>query len=304
MFKPLLANPVDLKILEYPVMVSPKYDGFRCVINTLGNAMSRNLKPIPNGYVYAKLGELNLPPLDGELLTYTGDKVDDFNTVQSKLTTRSGRPDFRYMVFDNWERPTLPFTTRHRNVCDWFVENPDKVKHLEFVHHKTVLNEEELLDYEAECLSNGWEGIMIRSFDGPYKFGKSTTKEGTLLKMKRFFDDEAVVKGAYEFQHNSNVATVDNLGHTVRSSHGANMVGMDKLGGWTVTWKGVEFDLGVGFNDSQRVEYWQGERHVGRTIKFKYQSIGPNGKPRFPVFLGFRHESDLTREQLDKDIPF
>jgi len=67
------------------------------------------------------------------------------------------------------------------------------------------------------------------------------------------------------------------------------MEGRDTLGKMTVQWDDVQFDIGTGFTESQRNEYWTDET-VGRKITFKYQSVGPNGKPRFPVFLGFRHD--------------
>lgn len=298
MFKPLLAEKVNLQTLQYPVYASPKYDGFRCIVNAMGQPMSRNIKPIPNGYVYAKLQELTLPRLDGELLTYSGEKVDDFNTIQSKLTTRSGMPDFKFMVFDDWTWPTKPYHERNTAAAVWV--NDHKPKRVEMVQQKLIQNEEELLDYEAEQLALGWEGVMVRSLDGVYKFGRSTTKEGILLKLKRFFDDEAVVVAAHELMHNANEATVNVLGYQERSSHKANMLGMDTLGKFTVRWKDVEFDVGTGFTAEQRQHYWgKDNRMVGSTLKFKYQSLGPNGKPRFPVFLGFRSAVDL-----DGDIPF
>lgn len=304
MFRPLLANPVDLSTVVYPAYASPKYDGFRCVIDGMGNPMSRNMKPVSNIYVQGKLKEYNFPKFDGELLTYTNDKVDDFNTVQSKLSTRSGMPDFKYMVFDQYMRPEEPYSDRYAKLQTYFQHNV--FKNIKLVTQKLVHDEEELLDYEAECLADGWEGVMVRSLDGPYKMGRSTTKEGTLLKLKRFFDSEAVILSTYEFMHNGNKLVLQELeaeGIDVaevykRSSHKENMVPMDKLGGFHVKWNNVEFDLGVGFNDQQRNEYWTDEV-VGKTVKFKYQSVGPSGKPRFPVFLGFRPASDL-----DGDIPF
>ena len=63
------------------------------------------------------------------------------------------------------------------------------------------------------------------------------------------------------------------------------------FGKFTVNWDGVEFDIGTGFNAQQRAEYWADEDQcVGKTLTFKDQSTGPNGKPRFPVFLGFRND--------------
>jgi DNA ligase-1 len=290
-FRPLLAEKVDLKTLQYPCFASPKYDGFRCLIDNMGNPLSRNMKPIANAYVFGKLKELGLPKFDGELLTYTGNKVDDFNTVQSKLSTRSGMPDFRYMVFDHYAMPTQKYVDRETMLREWFEAHKGRLDRLEHVQQKMVHDEEELLEFEAKCLADGWEGVMVRSIDGPYKFGRSTTKEGILLKLKRFFDAEAVVIEAHELMHNANEAVTNELGYTERSSHKANMQGMDTLGKFTVRWGEVEFDVGTGFSQQQRDQYWRDEnRMVGKTLTFKYQSLGPSGKPRFPVFLGFRHD--------------
>lgn len=290
-FRPLLAEKVDLETLQYPCFASPKYDGFRCLIDNMGNPVSRNMKPIANAYVFGKLKELGLPKFDGELLTYTGNKVDDFNTVQSKLSTRSGMPDFRYMVFDHYAMPVQKYVDRETMLREWFEAHEERLGRLEHVQQKMVHDEEELLEFEAKCLADGWEGVMVRSIDGPYKFGRSTTKEGILLKLKRFFDAEAVVVEAHELMHNANEAVTNELGYTERSSHKANMQGMDTLGKFTVRWGEVEFDVGTGFNQQQRDQYWRDEgRMVGKTLTFKYQSLGPSGKPRFPVFLGFRHD--------------
>lgn len=291
MFKPLLAEAVNLETLRYPTWASPKYDGFRCVINQMRQPVSRNLKPVANAYVFGKLSELNLPQLDGELLTYTNDKVDDFNTVQSKLSTRSGMPDFQYMVFDYWANPSQPYGKRNSDIRDIFGSRT--MPRLHHVQQTQVDNETQLLDYEARCLSEGWEGVMVRDPDLHYKFGRSTTKEGILLKLKRFFDAEAVVVSAHELMHNANEGKYNALGHLERSSHQANMQPMGMLGKFTVKWKGreVEFDIGTGFNESQRREYWT-QDYTGKTLTFKYQSVGPNGKPRFPVFLGFRADSE------------
>lgn len=293
-FRPLLAEKVDLSILQYPCLASPKYDGFRCIIDGGGYPMSRNMKPIRNSYVYGKLRELDLPKIDGELLTYTGGKVDDFNTVQSKLSTQSGLPEFSYKVFDYWAVPSEPFSGRYERLESWFMDQYGVrgMDRLGLVPQIEISNEEELLDYEAKCLEAGWEGIMIRSFDGVYKMGRSTVREGILLKLKRFFDDEATVLSAHELMHNANEATVNSLGYTERSSHKANMRGMGVLGKLTVRWTGkdVEFDIGTGFDAGMRERYWNQDL-VGRTLTFKYQSIGPNGKPRFPVFLGFREDA-------------
>lgn len=290
-FRPLLAEKADLDNINYPVLGSPKYDGFRCIITAGGLPMSRNMKPIRNSFVYGKLREMSLPQFDGELLTYTNGKLDDFNVVQSKLSSQSGMPEFKYMVFDEYSQPNADFQTRSFNVRGWFDANPGN-KYLDRVFQVQLNNQEEMLDFEATCLSQGWEGIMLRSFEGKYKMGRSTVKEGILLKVKRFFDDEATIIGFTELQHNANEAVENVLGYTERSSHKDNMVGMGVLGKFTVSWGTVEFDIGTGFDQNQREQYWKDQKKLmGKTITFKYQSLGPNGKPRFPVFLGFRNDA-------------
>lgn len=287
-FRPLLAEKADMSKVEFPLLASPKYDGFRCLV-VGGNPVSRNMKPIANHYVYGKLKEINLPKLDGELLTYTGNKVDEFNIVQSKLTTRSGLPEFKFMVFDHFGSPDEAFVNRDQKARDWIKANPSK--HVEHVWQQVINNVEELDQYEAEQLADGWEGIMLRSFDGRYKYGRSTVNEGILLKVKRFQDDEAIVVSAHELMHNANEETVNELGYTERSSHKANMEGMDTLGKFTVRWGEVEFDIGTGFSASERQKYWgDKDKLVGQRLTFKFQGVGPNGKPRFPVFKGFRYD--------------
>jgi len=151
-------------------------------------------------------------------------------------------------------------------------------------------NEEDLLMYEEMCLTDGYEGIMLRTPNGRYKFGRSTEKEQILLKLKRFEDCEATVTGYEERMHNGNEATKDNLGRTERSSHLANLTPMGTLGALIVTNEQFgEFKVGTGLDDSQRLHIWQNrEKYLGASITVKYQPTGIKDKPRFPVYKGFR----------------
>ena len=55
------------------------------------------------------------------------------------------------------------------------VRHPGQVK---LVLPIEIRNERELLAIEEKCLGDGFEGVMIRSVDGPYKEGRSTEREG------------------------------------------------------------------------------------------------------------------------------
>lgn len=299
-FKPMLAGkaPEDLSTLSYPVQVSPKLDGIRCIIRG-GKAVSRKLLEIPNRYVQAQLA--GLPDgLDGELML---DLPGSFNAVQSAVMSVEGEPDFTFCVFD-WfgrdEKFDLRFQRLALNVDLW------QHRRLDIVPHCTAQTESHLLELEAHFVQQGFEGLMIRAPTGPYKCGRSTEREGYLLKLKRFEDEEATVVGVVERMHNDNEATKNELGQTKRSSAKAGKRGAGDLGALKcVTDDGAEFELGSGFTEAQRKDLWAnyqstymiagGSLH-GARVKFKHQP-DPGGRqpgqaPRFPVFLGFRSDID------------
>ena len=90
---------------------------------------------------------------------------------------------------------------------------------------------------------------------------------------------------------------MDELGYTKRSKKKANLEPTNKLGAFNVKdlKTEVEFKVSTGMTDEQRLEYWEkGTQLVGKVLKYKYQELGPNKKPRFPVFLGFRDKQDMS----------
>ena len=315
-FRPMLAATCeDITTLKYPVLVSPKLDGIRCIIRG-GVAVSRNLKPIPNRYVQERLK--GLPDgLDGELIVGPSTGDDVWNRSQSGVMSADGEPDFVYHVFDltGWDRADVSFSIRY-DACKALVRSLERgTLHVDFVPHVLAKNQEEAAELEQECVAAGYEGVMIRDPNGKYKFGRSTAKEGGLLKLKRWHDAEAVVIDMVERQHNGNEATKDALGRTKRTTHKANKTGRGDMGTLLCALRtpaddaahsahhktrGVAlFEIGTGFTDEQRAGLWRDHKEgppvKGRIVTFKYQSLSPEGVPRFPVFKGFRHEGDTSK---------
>ena len=70
----------------------------------------------------------------------------------------------------------------------------------------------DLLAYEKEALSQGFEGIMLNDPFATYKFGRSTVKEGIILKVKRFKHEEARIVGFTEQMENLSESFEDDLG--------------------------------------------------------------------------------------------
>lgn len=277
--KPMLAATVeDIESLPYPLYVSPKLDGIRCLIlNSI--PVSRKLKPIPNLHMRELLSKPEFEGFDGELI------VGNFQETTSAVMTHHGEPNFKYFIFD-------------RVIEGWYFKRylgqiaMLPYPYIDHVSQSFVENPKELESYEEYVLSQGYEGVMLRRADGldTYKYGRSTLNQAYLLKLKRFTDAEAEIIGFEERMHNENESEKDNLGYTKRSSSKEGKVPANTLGAFIVRSNtfGV-FTLGSGLDDVLRKEIWNNQNnYLSKILKFKYQKHGTVDKPRFPIFLGFR----------------
>lgn len=290
--KPLLASGTCLEGLRYPVLASPKLDGVRCLIVD-GVAMSRNMKPIPNRHVQELFGRKALNGLDGELVVGNPTSPQCFSTTMSGVMSVEGKPEVHFWIFD--AIGPSPFQRRLEFAVDrvWQGGQGDGLR---VVEHELIRSREELDDYEEKQVQLGYEGIMLRDPDGVYKQGRSTVKEGILMKVKRFDDSEAVILGGVPLMRNTNEAVKDELGRTKRSNAKAGKVADAMLGAFQVRdlKTGIEFEIGSGFNEHQRRTYWgKLDKLLGLTITYKFQPSGVKEKPRFPVFKGFRDPRDV-----------
>ena len=107
----------------------------------------------------------------------------------------------------------------------------------------------------------GGEGLMLRQPGSKYVAGRSAT----LLKVKTFHDAEAVVVG-----HQAGAGR-----HKGRL--GALLVRLSD---------GTDFAIGTGFSDRER----ENPPAIGATVTFRYQELSDAGVPRFPSWVGARHD--------------
>lgn len=289
--RPMLAATTDGKNLSYPLLGSAKFDGIRALVIN-GVVVSRNLKPIPNEKVQRLWGKKKYEGLDGELIV--GDPTDKmcYRNTNSGVMTFEGNPDVTYRVFDNW-RMGGQFKERIATVSAFAKANAKMG--LVPVYHTRLYDEKQLLGYEESILELGFEGVMLRAPHGGYKEGRATLNEGTLMKLKRFCDAEAMVVDYEELTHNHNVQTRSATGHAKRSSHKANRVAGGVLGALVCALPGgIKFNIGSGFTADERVELWEQRAKLkGKIVKYKYFPIGIKDRPRFPVYLGFRDPRDV-----------
>lgn len=294
-FAPLLSKAVEFDKLDYSnLWLSAKYDGIRAIIRD-GVVVSRKLLPIPNDHVQNLLGgRPELEGYDGELIVGPPYADDVYAQTYSGVMKKDGTPDVQFFVFDHVGSPNDPYNRRLEKV------DPNQ-RHIKKVCQHRALDESDVLELELFYLSLGYEGVMLRAIEGPnsfYKYGRSTAKSNTLLKLKRMESFEAQIVGFEEEQFNGNEATTDALGRTKRSSHQENKVGKATLGAMVCRYEknGLEFRCGIfkGFTAADKLAIWlhQGE-YIGRWGKFQKLPIGEKDRPRHPRFIGWRDPIDF-----------
>lgn len=295
-FKPMLAGThTDVAKLIFPLLASQKLDGLRATVQG-GVLLSRSLKPLPNVHVqelYKHLPE----GLDGELVVGDPFAPDAFRKTTSLVMSDDKPLDFFpgdklvYHIFDQFgpegfsDRMLLAahHASRGGKDCSW-------------VWQTRIEDIEALNAYEADMLSKGAEGVMVRTFDGPYKEGRATEKSGWLVKVKRFVDSEAEITGYFEEMHNENEQEENELGRSKRSSKAEGLVPSGRLGGFHIRDLVTKVDgkVGSGFDDVEKETFWANrDSMIGQIVKYKYFPTGGKDKPRHPIFLGMRDKRDM-----------
>lgn len=283
--------PDNLNMLRFPLTGSFKLDGVRVIVLD-GVVYSRNMKPIPSQQVQELFGDVQYNGLDGELIAGAPNAKDAFRRTTSAAMARNNPDELVFYVFDDFSEPHLPHTERLKMAR----KKTKGKKAFGIVSHEPIADIVALRDFEEAALDLGYEGVMIRDPFGAYKFGRSTAREGALLKLKRFEDSEAVIHDCEERMHNANELQQDELGRAKRSSHKEGKQSTDSLGAFVVedVHNRVKFNVGTGFNEAERKAFWaMREKLVGKVIKYRFFPSGSKDKPRFPTYLGFRDRMDF-----------
>lgn len=297
--RPMLAEviaPNQLDQLRFPVLASRKYDGIRCLLHPEFGAVSRSFKDIPNHVIRTNLNSLSVDCLDGEILIFIIDEGQrvylPYNPIQSIVMSGDFslplNHEIEYVVFDDFTYPNDPYITRQQKMLNKITDlHTEGNTYVRPVIQHLCHNPKEVTAFYSQELEEGHEGIMIRGLDSPYKSGRGTLREQFMLKMKPVHQDEGIITDAVPLESNENLAQQDIFGLTKRSSAKAGKVQKELLGAFlvdTTQWGVVR--LGSGFTAAQRAKYWKDRESLkGRKVRFKYQAIGIQDKPRFPRFV-------------------
>lgn len=295
--KPMLAGEAVIERLRYPLVASPKLDGIRGLVHE-SKLLARSLKLIPNRHVQTQLARSHFNGIDGELILGEPTAKDVYRKTLSAVMKHDGAPGATYYVFDMHTPPQIPYYRRREKLTEILGKTPKVGGNVNIVllEQREIKNVTELLNYETFLLNAGFEGVILRDPDTGYKYGRSSTKEGILLKLKRFSDAEAIVIGFEEEMENTNEATTNELGRTKRSSAKAGLKGKDTLGALVCRdlASGVEFKIGSGFDQAEKLHVWERQAlYKDQIVKYKSFKIGVKDAPRHPVFLGWRDRRDM-----------
>jgi DNA ligase-1 len=276
----------DFEIVDpvsYPVRVEAKLDGLRCVAVkhagevTLYTRNGTPLETLPRIKAAIEALDSDNFVLDGEVMGA------DWNQSASVVMSAKSKKDdasmlyhaFDWVPFSDWQRQecSLDYGTRQAHLAACLGDSPKKgVGPFRYVKAKVCAKESCLREFYAECLTEGYEGVMLKDLAAKYVWKRSSA----ILKMKPVSTEEGVVVGWYEAGEKTKRA--------------------GSFGGFKVlTPNGVITRVGGGYSDSLKSEINQSpDSWIGKIVECEHQPpFTPDGKMRFPVFCRFRDPSDV-----------
>ncbi len=284
LWKPTLAATLppeyDLNTLPYPLYASSKLDGVRSMVQN-GVLVSRNGRPISNRGAQAMYGASEYEGFDGELVVGAPYGPDVFNrTVRVTQSHDASVEGLTFYVFDVF--CAEHYAKRMQYLAD---RRSLRSSDIHYVEQSLVRTSKQLLAYEQRVLRAGYEGVMLRRTDaGAYMQKRSTLREFSLVKLKRFEYGEARILDIVPLTHNNNeerTATGRRSSKKVGIAVDASKIGSALLE--DVKTK-VRFSVKVGTDSLQSWDGWAEESEWSRrVVRYKYQPTGVKDAPRFPT---------------------
>lgn len=280
--------------LPYPIVGSPKLDGFRCIVIDYKPHTS-SMKSFPNRFLNEEMSKVEYQGLDGEIVVGTPNDPNAFHNTSGPVRRIDGRPDFKFYVFDDVYGKTHSYEDRWLSrLNEGLYRSNDRIV---FLEQKILESPEDVIAYEDEMLGMGYEGVMIRSMTGLYKEGRCSFHDLNIFKRKPFVECEATIVGFVEGTQNLNEAKLNEMGQMRRSSHKSNKISKNTLGSfvlkstlWPSTFRA---GLGEGYTQSDKQKVWyRQEEYLGETVTVKYQKYGSRDAPRIPSVVKIRPAFD------------
>ena len=288
-FKVALANSYDkqkgkVNFDTQKWFASHKLDGVRCLVivdeNGTCNFFSRQGKTFETLDVLKKeIESLNLCNMvfDGEVCVVDDNGVEDFQGIMKEIKRKDHtiqNPKYKvfdYLMLDEFDNQKSERKLSDRLTCFNMVHDFSKkeLKCIDVLAQWAVKSEEHFQELAELATKNNWEGLILRK-DCEYK-GK---RSNDLLKVKKFFDEEYVVKSIETSTHRIIVGGLE--------------VEEEMLSNVVIQHKGCNVGVGSGFDQSERRKYFNNpELIIGKTITVQYfeETLNQDGchSLRFPV---------------------
>ena len=288
-FKVALANSYDkqkgkVNFDTQKWFASHKLDGVRCLAmideNGKCNFYSRQGKTFDTLDTLRKeIESLDLCNMvfDGEVCVVDENGAEDFQGIMKEIKRKDHTIENpKYKIFDYLMLEEFDTQVSKRSLSDRLgkfnmVYNTfnEQLNCIDLLEQWKVESEEHFQELAELATKNNWEGLILRK-DCEYK-GK---RSNDLLKVKKFFDEEYVVKSIETSTHR---IIVDGL-----------EVEEEMLSNVIIEHKGCDVGVGSGFNQEERRLYFNNpERIIGKTITVQYfeETLNQDGchSLRFPV---------------------
>lgn len=230
-------------------LMSEKLDGIRAYWNGK-ELISKNGNKIHAPTWFTK--DLPSFELDGELWT----KRADFENIQNIVLDKMPSSSWNQISYNIFEIPNTKgdFYKRLEKLKNW--KKKHYIKHLRIIKQIEVKSEKNMNKYLNKLLKINAEGIILKNPKLKYFSGRSNN----ILKVKKFYDDEALVIGINYKKDKSFKSLKVKLKNN------------------------VVFNLGNGFGRGKILP------NVGDIITFKYYGFTKNKKPKFASFLRIRNK--------------
>ena len=265
---PMLAHPYKDRAhdIVWPAYVQPKLNGVRCLAHKVSDTeirfTSRKGKSYDDVCAHLKGPLLELMTageiLDGELYNHDWSFQ---NILRHTKKARSDQELLGYWVYDVADE-TVPFKARTTLLYlkKWTASAHPVVR----LNTVLISSKDQLMDWHAAFVADGFEGVIVRNLGGRYKFGH---RSADLQKYKEFIDEEFPIIG----------------GKAAEGSQEGCVIFRVKVA------DGIECDVSPrGSLEYKRRLFRELDTLIGKPLTVRYQERSEDGNLVFPVGIAIR----------------
>lgn len=235
--------------------VQPKFDGHRCLAirdadGTLKLFTRKGVEVTTCQHLIEQLSVF-MPTgttFDGELYIHNT-PLSDIGSYIKRQQPMSEQ--LCYMMYDMVANE--PFAMRFQQLSQLATRTGGPQLHLAMT--QPVNNLDDVLNFQAQCLENNYEGAMLRHGRDGYEPG---VRSGSLIKVKTFVDGEFTIVGCREGRAKFEGAAIFEC----------------------VTAAGHKFEVTAPGDMPQKQWYWQNHQSfIGKSLTVKYQKMTATAEP-------------------------